>query len=48
MNFILPEAVRTSLLEYLAQRPYREVAEGIAALISLTEIPEDTAKKGEP
>jgi len=47
MKFILPEDVRASLLEYLAQRPYREVAEGIAALISLTEIPSDSDKKGD-
>ena len=44
MKFILPEAVRASLLEYLSQRPYREVAEGIAALMSLEKAPEE--KKG--
>lgn len=38
-NLILPEPVRASLLEYLSQRPYREVAEGIAALMSLDESP---------
>jgi len=40
MEFILPEPVRASLLEYLSQRPYREVADGISALLSLQEIPE--------
>ena len=45
MEFRLPEAVRASLLEYLAQRPYREVAEGIAALMSLNEIHKDSDEK---
>jgi len=37
-DFIMPEPVRAALLEYLAQRPYREVAEGITALMSLEQV----------
>lgn len=37
-EFRLPEEVRQSLLEYLSTRPYREVAQGIAALMSLEEV----------
>ncbi len=37
-TYVLPEELRTALLQYLAQRPYQEVAQAIAALMKLQEI----------
>lgn len=45
MEFRLPESVREHLLQYLSTRPYREVAEGIAALMSLEEIHDEKQEK---
>lgn len=36
--YALPESLRQSFMAYLSQRPYREVAEGMAALSMLKEI----------
>lgn len=35
-TYALPAALRDALLAYLMQRPYSEVAEGVAALQALT------------
>ena len=47
-TYLLPENVRTSLIQYLAERPYKEVFHGLTALTTLKELPEDTAKVAEP
>lgn len=36
--YALPESLRNSIAEYLASRPYREVAEGLQALGALQQI----------
>ena len=45
MYFKLSKEVRDALVEYLASRPYKEVARGIQALTELTEVmPNETEK----
>jgi hypothetical protein len=46
-TFILPAPVRNLLLEYLYQRPYGEVANGVALLNGLREV-DDTPKQEGP
>jgi hypothetical protein len=38
--FLLPAATRDELLRYLGNRPYREVATGMQALLDLFPLPE--------
>lgn len=38
-TYLLPETVRDAVLNYLVQRPYAEVAQGVAALQRLEEVP---------
>lgn len=45
MSFILPSEVRQGLLNYLATKPYREVAEAIDALMTLRASPKDATAK---
>ena len=33
--YLLPESVRKPLIEYLSQKPWREVAQGMEALLGL-------------
>jgi len=40
--YALPHELREALLKYLMQRPYAEVAEGIAQLTALKPIPAAT------
>ena len=42
-KFILTEEARNGFLAYLQERPYKEVAQGIAALLALEELKEDNA-----
>ena len=44
--YALPESLRNSLAEYLASRPYREVAEGMQALAALQPIEVTSPEKG--
>jgi len=37
-QFILPENIRDALVNYLASRPYKEVADGVQALLALKEV----------
>lgn len=39
VTYALPAELREALLKYLAQRPYAEVAEGVAQLSALQPIP---------
>jgi hypothetical protein len=41
-NFILPEDIRSGLLNYLAAKPYREVAEVITLLMGLQIVKEES------
>ena len=36
--FLLPESIRQATINYLASRPYSEVAQGIDALLKLKEV----------
>jgi hypothetical protein len=36
-NYIMPASLREALVGYLSSRPYAEVQEGMAALLSLKE-----------
>lgn len=45
-QFILPADIRDLLLSYLYQRPYGEVASGVALLQGLAEAPETKALPG--
>jgi hypothetical protein len=46
--FLLPAEVRDAILNYLGNRPYREVAQGMQALLDLKPLPEpDPAEDGE-
>jgi hypothetical protein len=38
-QYLLPENIRAALLAYLMDRPYREVADGVQALLTLKEAP---------
>lgn len=38
--FLLPAEARDALLAYLGNRPYREVAQGMQALLDLFPLPE--------
>lgn len=40
-NYLLPEALRTALMDYLKAQPYGAVAEGMKALEGLTPLPEE-------
>jgi hypothetical protein len=40
MNYKLPEEVLNSLIQYLSQKPYAEVHQGIAALQKLEKLDE--------
>jgi hypothetical protein len=39
VTYALPAELREALLKYLVQRPYAEVAEGVAQLSALQPIP---------
>lgn len=44
--YLIPDSLRQALIEYMATRPYKEVAQGIAALSSLKELaPAEPAKE---
>lgn len=40
-NYLLPEALRTALMDYLKSQPYGAVAEGMRALEGLTLAPDE-------
>lgn len=42
-NYLLPEDLRTALMEYLKAQPYGAVAQGMKALEELTQLPEEDA-----
>lgn len=46
-SYILPAEAREELLRYLGNKPYREVASGMLALINLQPFEEDEAPPGE-
>jgi hypothetical protein len=37
-NYILPDAIRTAIIEYLIKQPYEEVAAGVQALMTLKKV----------
>jgi hypothetical protein len=39
--YILPAEVREAILNYLGNRPYREVATGVNALLALAPLPDE-------
>jgi hypothetical protein len=48
--YILPGEVRDTILTYLGNRPYREVASGVQALLDLKPVPvlDDSRELDEP
>lgn len=46
--YLLPEDVRNGLLQYLGGRPYVEVANGMALLLGLKELPAAPAPASPP
>ena len=47
-SYILPEPVRTAIINYLSEQPYKEVAVGIQALLMLEELSPDASACEEP
>lgn len=45
--YLIPDSLRQALIEYMATRPYKEVAQGIVALSSLKPAEGDQAAKKE-
>ncbi len=43
-NFILSESDRDALVNYLVQRPFQEVAQGVQKLLTLEEIKPEEEK----
>lgn len=48
--YALPESVRDGLIKYLAEQPWKEVHQGMAALLALTPLEQPSApdEEGQP